>query len=647
MRSVTLSRTDWLAAAALWASTLLLFGSGAPHLGFYYDDAGYLTDLPSAGLPALAGFMQSAIRGRQLFVFWQYLFFNAVPHAASHLAVLHLLQSGLDGLVAAGFFLMLRLLRLPAHAAMIAAGLFAFWPIHGETHFWLTATCALLAPALLVILFASTSIILARQVRAGEARPRLRLRAIDAACFIAALFTYDQVFFALVGVLAARLVLALRRRAERPVVILAAHLPHLAALAYYLFLRPATDPAGLSVWRPDTLRLLRLNLPATISATVGRLWIRLLLLQLARAAWTDWVLALAVAAGITALALRLCSASQPAGVSASPGPVFRLGVLFCVAAYFPIWLWYISPRHHLLPSIGLFAAAGAALTWLLDHRSLGAKPVRVAAILFLGAVTAAFAAADRGESRLWEQSFTAKKQLFAELTPDLVRADVLVMDFPATLGPAMFITPHDAEYAPHLLDPHSFPGRVTGPVGGVPAPGGLFIDTSTAGGPDKIRYYPTTHPLIVRFTSWENGKARYEKIAPRAPYTVTLSDPTPHAGPFAIRRATARQEAGALVLSLDLAADLAPSTYLAATLSYFHENGFHRWGRLDRFFGYEIVPVLLGEAGFHPAPGGSQWQPTVHIPGFPPTPRIRLEFFQVSRDHDPVRLGEAETAVQL
>ncbi len=40
-------RIDLLAAAVLCAAMLLIFGAGAPRLGFYGDDAGWLHSLPS------------------------------------------------------------------------------------------------------------------------------------------------------------------------------------------------------------------------------------------------------------------------------------------------------------------------------------------------------------------------------------------------------------------------------------------------------------------------------------------------------------------------------------------------------------------------------------------------------------------------
>ncbi|MBI3696775.1 MAG: hypothetical protein HY238_18305 [Acidobacteria bacterium] len=610
-----LSRADWLCCAVLWLAVMLIFAAGAGRLGFYYDDAGNLVDLPAAGLHALWGFMRTSIRGRNLHALWLYLFFHAAPDPAGHLPLLHVVQSALDGLVAAGFFIVLRLLRLPAPPALIAAALFAVWPIHGESHFGLTAASALLMSTLLVLVFAATSAVLTEHVLAQQGSGRWWLWLLDAAAFIGALFTYDQVFFVLLALAVLRVGAAVLRRRWS---FLAAHLPHLAAGILYVALRGQIDAASYVAWRPDTWRLFRVNLPATVSNTIGPAWFRHVAPLYSKVTPTDWLLALLVAASLTFLAARLPVSPRPR-VSASLLPA----ILFYLAAYLPIWLWHMSPRHHFLPSAGLFAAVAVFLAWLMGRFRRAAVPV----LLVVGAATAILAAADRGESRFWEESFTARRQLFAEIQADLADADVLVLDdFPATLGPAPFVTPHDAVFAPRLLGYSTRPGFAAS-IGGVPAPGGIFLFTKSIYGPQNFRYFPTDRILCLRYDALEHGRLVYRKNPPpEALYTVVSSQARPLA---------ARREGNGLVVALPFPAGVRPGAFPAALFSYRHGTGFHRWSRLDRNFALEPFPVLLS--------GPAQ---TVRLHSFPATDRIQVEFFEASRDNAPVYLGRTETAVE-
>ena len=167
-----MNRDDRIAALVLWAATFLIFAAGAGRLGFYYDDGPAMATLPQSDLRGLASHLLNYVPGRNLHVLWQYLFLKLT----TNLTILHLVQSALDGLVVVVFFFLLRHLKIPAPAALLAAALFSFWPTHGETHFWLYAVPQNLLSTLFVLLFALT---------------------VNPVFFLAALFTYDQTVFVL------------------------------------------------------------------------------------------------------------------------------------------------------------------------------------------------------------------------------------------------------------------------------------------------------------------------------------------------------------------------------------------------------------------------------------------------------------------
>ncbi|MGH7754289.1 MAG: hypothetical protein ACREN5_15900, partial [Gemmatimonadales bacterium] len=494
-------------------------GIGAARLGFHYDDSRWVHELAGADWPAVWKAMRDYIPGRPLFVFWQYLVFRVAGDAAGRPEALHLIQAAIDALVVAVFFLVLRRVRVPAPLAILAAGLFAFWPVHGETHFWNTSVVGNLITTLFVLVFLLTSAALAGFWNEPPARG-WGLRAVDLAAFAGAMLTYDQVFLVLAGTLWLR-----ARRA------LAAHLPHAAVVGLFLWPKLTGPPGKGPSLQAGSAGMLAGNAVQSIAITIGSVWSKTVAPLYERATRGDWLLALVVSAALAGLALVLWVRSPAKGEPIPRRTLFGLGLLFWAAAYVPGWLWHLSPRTHYLPSIGLFAAVAVWMAWALEQIPLRAG--RALVLAALGGLIFLFAGATRGERRYWEDAFHAKKQLFTELKRDLERAEVLVLEnFPTSLGPAHLIYPQDASYAAGRFFPRSLHPRFAGDISGVPAPGGVFLYTyAYFHGSEAFRYFPASNPLLVRFTGWEGGRMRFEKrAAPAAPYEVMSSRAIPGEG---------------------------------------------------------------------------------------------------------------------
>lgn len=636
MTANRLSRPDWLSAAVLWLATVVVFGAGAGRLGFYADDSACLV---SPGLADSAQSLWAAMRGtmpgRNLHPLWHFLLSKVVADPADHLPALHGVQSAAEGLLAAAFFLLLRLLDVPGHAGVIAAAWFAFWPVHGETHFWLESLPNNLS-ALLAIVFAATSLALVR------GRCGWWLWAVDAAAFLGALFTYDQVFLVLL------LPAALRVAAIPKWRFALAQLPYLGAAGFWVWLRltrggpTPPSPSGI-------LQTLLANARYTFRSSFGGAALAQVTPLYTKVTSLDWALALLAAAALAALALWLLLA-QPASPHPAlirPRHLLTLALLFYVAAYLPGWLWSISPRHHYLPSVGLFAAAAVGLVWIFDRS--GPRAARVFLVLALAAPTFAWAAAGRGESRFWEQAFSAKREMFAELKPDLEGKEILVLeDFPYYLGPALLISPHDARFGPQLLYGES---RVVSPalhgsISSVPAPGGMFLYTHHFDGPESFRYFRNPHSLVVRFTSWENGRLKYEKNPARSlPYAFISNRTNPTHAPFAVHQLSARRQGDDTIVLLNLTAPVQPRAYLTVVFSYAHGAGFYRWSRLDREGNAIFLPVLLSDPASEPHAAGFEFGQTLRLDSFPQTDRIQAEFYQAGPDDAPVLTGRSEAVV--
>lgn len=618
-----MKRQDWLSAAVLFAVTVAIFAPGAGRLGFYADDAGWLATLPHIDTAHyLWRAMWDYMPGRHLHPFWHYLSYRmAGGDPLAHLPALHVLQATLDGLVVAAFFLLLRRLDVPAHASVLAAALFAFWPIHGETHFWLESIPMNLLSTLFLVLWALTSLALASGRRAWW------LWALDVALFGCALFTYDQVFFVL-ALLAAMRVLAVRSWSFR-----LPHLAHVAAGAFYLCLK-LTRPGGPRLPEPARLlETLRGNFRHSLWSTVGRVGLDHVRPLFARVTPLDWMLAALVAA--TVAGLVLWRFERPPAAAPYRGRLFALALLVWAAAYLPVWLWYVSPRHHYLPSLGLFTGVAVALSW---RRVPAPLLVMLAGGILLGA------AANRGESRYWEAAFTAKRRLFSEIRPSLRGREILVLEnFPQQLATAFLIAPHDAHETPALLVPQAGLGRhFQGFLGHAPAPGGMFVSTHPLDGPETFRYTSSAQALIVRFDSWDNGRLQF-RINPDLPlpYQAIAGKCLPReAAAFAVRAVRTRRDGPDLVASLDFAVGPRASTWLAVVFTFFHWDHFEPWGERDRQGNINVWPILLAE----PGPGCDCTQ-TLRLPAFPASTRLRLDFYAVSRDRPPALLGRVEAPV--
>ncbi len=600
------SRLDGLAAGLLWLVTFVVLAAGASRLGFYADDAGWLHSLPhihSSG--QIWTTVRNYMPGRNLHPLWHYLTYQLVGgDPLSHLPALHRLQSALDGLVVAAFYLVMRSARLPAAAAWLAAGGFAFWPIHGETHFWLESLPMNLLSTLFVLIFAATSLSLAR------GRRRWWIWTVDAAAFAGALFTYDQAFPVLL------LLVALRAFAVGPWL----HLPHLAAFGFCAWLRLSRGggpmPRAQGVFD---------NIAHTFRENFGDAARHHVTPLLDNATVADWLGAAALAVVFGAGALRL---AQPENAPSRRWPVFLVAILFMLAALGPVWLWYASPRHQYLPSVGMFAALAVPLAWLLDR--LRRPEARLLLVATLSAGIAVGVAANRGESRFWETAFTAKRRLFHELRQDLAGKETIVLqEFPLHLGTAFLIAPHDADHGARLLLGDAVSPGLRGFLGSAPAPTGRFLATHPNDGLENFRYSTAANVLVVRFDSWRDGRLVYQKDpAPALPYDMlaTRCDDG--------LRISARREGDDLVATLGFATPLPAHAYLAAIVNFWHWDRFERWSG-DQPRG-NASPILL-------SPGCFQ---TLRLRRFPPSGRLRLDFYQVSAATPPALLRRMEAEVQ-
>ena len=263
--------------------------------------------------------------------------------------------------------------------------------------------------------------------------------------------------------------------------------------------------------------------------------------------------------------------------------------------------------------------------------------VRAIAALAVGATTFLAATACRGESRLWERAFVARRQMFTELRPHLTDTEVIVLeDFPFLIGPAYFVTPQDPECWVHLLTRgEARHGHLLGALSSAPAPRGLFINTAYADGPPPFDYRATSKFLVVRFTGWHGEQAAYAINPATLPYEVTSAAVDAGSGDPGVRETTARRDGADLLVSFSAHGDSSTAGNLTAVVSFRQEGRWQHWGRRNIGGFWIAQPVILSSP---------RWTGQLRLSEFPATGEVHVELYHSLYGHNEL-LGRAEAAV--
>ncbi len=231
-------------AFMFFASVFVVFAVGAGQLGFYSDDAGFLTSLGGKGFVATLRAALNYVPGRELHIIWEQLIFLIGGYSPSDLGTLHVIQSCLDGLDVALFYLLLRRLRISSFWSVVGAATFAYYPNHGETHYWLSSGPMNIMSTFFFLAFAySVAVSVERTAMTVTGEP-FWLLAIGFLFFALALFTYDQTFFVLLFVLALRATQLARRRIRPDLPVIGTGIAYTIVILIYVYLKrhPQSGP---------------------------------------------------------------------------------------------------------------------------------------------------------------------------------------------------------------------------------------------------------------------------------------------------------------------------------------------------------------------------------------------------------------------
>lgn len=426
------------AGQALLLLAGLYFLWHAPEAGLHLDDHGFHHRFADASWSAIWDEFWTYVPGRNLYVLFYaglYRLLGDSPRA------LHSAGLALDLANAGLFWLLLKQLGSPRGWALALTGLFLVWPNHGETHYWTAA----IAMNLL-----STSLILLAFLAAGAGRLGVGL-----ALWAVALFTYDQAFLMWLPIL-----LHFRsRRREAPLLVPAVFLALVLNLAHVALRALAPSSSG---GRPV---ILWANLPRSFANSFSESLLPLRNLPpwgaVEGALGGPWATVLGAAALATAWVWLVRELDEVDRGAWTPPGWLTLGPLWFLAAYFPNYFWYISPRHNYLPSAGLLIAAAGLI---------GRLPRSRAAELLAAAGFGLFGVATLAEGRAWRAGAELQRR-FREAASDAGEADsVFIVGAPASVlrAPA-FAQPQEAAY---------LYGQATGRL---PERGGLRLSPSRSG----------------------------------------------------------------------------------------------------------------------------------------------------------------------
>ena len=525
-RAVTLasSHFDWWCAAALVGCGLWLFGGGSHLLGFYADDAGFMTDFQSMSLRHAFWEATNYVPGRNLHILWQYLIFAVTggPSLGS-LPAQHWLQALLTSINAALLFRLLRRLSLQVVPSVAAAWLFLLGPTHGEAHFWLSAFPMNLFSTFFVLCLALSSVATARAALGGGKTDAVRWLAVDCVIFVAGAFTYDQAVPVLAAIAVSTVFTVFWRRRD------------LALPAFSLAAFVCAVLALLAVWKAHALNgtpgfssVNMAHISKAFHESLDLVWgraFRSIAFKWPRRYSTPAIRAEAAWFSAAILCLGLLSVWRDVRTqtSASGPSLKRLllllfgAVLFFLLAYFPVYLWFIAPRHTYLPSIGVAGAVGIVAAALLSvlRRHLGplcAAALGLAAVCGVSRVTYFLAQSVLIDKESWIVSYQARKHLYEDLGHDekFLSASLFVFESVPLLSPfgsAMLGFQNSTE--PSLMTSGATRVRLLRPFS-LRAPTGDFIYVELyEWGKDAFVHIPRDEVYRVRYESLDREKMRF------------------------------------------------------------------------------------------------------------------------------------------
>lgn len=514
---------DILPAVLVVAVNLAVFGYRSNRLGFYADDAGFLSSIyPGMSVQQLISGIGSYVTGRNLHILWQY-FISVIAggSAIENLPAMHYAQVIADATTGLLLFLALRLWHVGRPAAFVAAIAFSFYPVHDETHYWLSSLPMNIMSTAFVLALICLSAVLLRALSATSRNPvkLLALLALYLLVFLCSMFTYDQtvpvtmVTVTLVAAVVFYCHPALRTSA-------AAAWFFCLAVFLVLVIWKVRVPAGGPVFSNLTIGHILQNLRSSVGIWLSLFSSRPIFLPFRGATAVEQAMAITVASvAVIATWFFLKRYNTPYNEGADDGFIvsvkdtqglgFNLivmvaGICFYLLAYLPAYLWYLSPRHSYLPSVGV-AIMSAGLLGALTPLAKRTALFRAVVVLFTGVLLAGFVARDLIDKDIWIAGFELRKMMYQAVADRYTSENptaFLLSGFPSAIArnsnSLAFLTGENAA-APSIMTR----GKIVADaiwLHPVPSQSGYFIKTEEGRwGDQAFAHVARKHATVVLF----------------------------------------------------------------------------------------------------------------------------------------------------
>jgi hypothetical protein len=516
---------DILAGALVVAVNLIVFGYHSGRLGFYADDGGFLSSIyPGMGTQRLIDGISSYVTGRNLHIIWQY-FISVIAggSAIENLPAMHYVQVGADATTGLLLFLALRLWYVARPAAFVAAISFSFYPVHDETHYWLSSLPMNIISTAFVLALVCLSALLLRALSATvrDSAKLLLLLVVYFVVFLCSMFTYDQTVPVVMVVVTLVAATIFYRYPSLRISAAGSWLLSLAVFVSLVFWK-ARVPAGGPVFFNLTLDHIMQTFQDSVDTWSSLYNARAIAHPFRRATTADQIMAVAVA-GVTVVATwfflnryngqntKRSGEGFVVPVGNTQGFGFNLivligGVFFYLLAYLPAYLWYLSPRHSYLPSIGM-ATIAAGLLGTLTPLAKRMAFVKSIVLVFIGVMMVSFIARDLIDKNIWITAFEMRKEMYQAVADRYASENpttLLLSGFPSAItpegSPLAFLSGEN-RYAPTIITQGKIVADAIS-LHPVPSQSGYFIKTEEGRwGSEFLVHVAKKHATIVLFES--------------------------------------------------------------------------------------------------------------------------------------------------
>ncbi|HBI16901.1 MAG TPA: hypothetical protein DDY52_01960 [Candidatus Moranbacteria bacterium] len=396
-------------------------------LGFYSDDAGFFYSLGSSTLSQTFNEFLGYVPGRNLHILWQKIIFIFFGWSPQDLPLLHLFQSICESLVAVLFYIILRRFKISALPSFIGTLAFLLWPTRNDVHFWISSLPMNIFSTAFFLLFIYTTQEIFKKISNKQFSIN-KLLIIDTLFYILALFTYDQVFFALLFILFLRSIIILKKiKNLRKNIIIQLALITLVVFGYLFYKTNYSSLNGGPTFSMDSVPrvssnfFLSLDINFTkISMNFDPIASELLTNSQHKFINISFILLLMIF-------LYIFYKDNPNKLENSIQKnlyLISISVFLFLLAYLPVYIWYISPRHNYLPTIFIGSTIAGMLS-IFNNFFIKKGPLFLLLWIFILIFPVHFAFNRFEEnilksSNIWATSYSLRKKI----SKDLIRKKV-------------------------------------------------------------------------------------------------------------------------------------------------------------------------------------------------------------------------------